>query len=65
LDTDAEAFGGFNRVIPGQEFPLTTIDRENERCFAIRLYLPARTALVIERIPPQVARASRPKKKKA
>jgi 1,4-alpha-glucan branching enzyme len=62
LDTDAEAFGGFNRVIPGQEFPLTTIERENERCFAIRLYLPARTALVIERIPPKVARAGRKKK---
>ncbi|MBO7181866.1 MAG: alpha amylase C-terminal domain-containing protein [Kiritimatiellae bacterium] len=62
LDTDAEAFGGFNRVIAGQEFPLTTIERENERCFAIRLYLPARTALVIERIPPKVARAGRKKK---
>ena len=65
LDTDAEAFGGFNRVIPGQDFPLTTIDRENERCFAIRLYLPARTALVIERIPPQVERAKRTKQKKS
>lgn len=62
LDTDNEHFGGFNRVIQGQEFPLTTIDRENERCFAIRLYLPARTALVIERIPPQIARANRPKR---
>lgn len=62
LDTDNEHFGGFNRIIQGQEFPLTTIDRENERCFAIRLYLPARTALVIERIPPQIARANRPKR---
>lgn len=62
LDTDAAAFGGFNRVTQGQEFPLTTIDRENERCFAIRIYLPARTALVIERIPPKVARAARERK---
>ncbi|MBQ9694721.1 MAG: alpha amylase C-terminal domain-containing protein, partial [Kiritimatiellae bacterium] len=62
LDTDTEEFGGFNRIIQGQDFPLTTIDRENERCFAIRLYLPARTAMVIERIPPQVARADKKRK---
>ncbi len=52
LDTDTAAFDGFGRIEQGQEFPLTTVDRKDERCFAIRLYLPARTAMVIRRTPP-------------
>ncbi len=52
LDTDASAFGGFNRVQQAQTYPETTIQRGDERCFAIRLYLPARTALVLKRTPP-------------
>lgn len=53
LDTDAAVFGGFARIVQGQEFPLTTVERIDEICFAIRLYLPARTAMVIRRTPPK------------
>ncbi len=59
LDTDATVFGGFGRITPGQEFPLTTVQRAEERCFAIRVYLPARTAMVLRRVPPKEARAKR------
>lgn len=52
LDTDAEPFDGFARIAQGQDFPLTTVKRADEICFAIRLYLPARTAIVIRRTPP-------------
>ncbi|MEG1933929.1 MAG: alpha amylase C-terminal domain-containing protein [Kiritimatiellia bacterium] len=55
LDTDAEPFGGFGRIAQRQTFPLTTIDRADERCFAIRLYIPARTAMVIQRTPPHLS----------
>lgn len=49
LDTDSDAFGGFGRIAPHQGYPMITVMRGNERCFAIRLYLPAHTALVIRR----------------
>jgi hypothetical protein len=52
LDTDAEAFGGFGRIQQGQLYPVSVVERLNEQCFAIRLYLPARTAVVIRRTPP-------------
>lgn len=52
LDTDSKAFGGFGRIEAGQTFPLTTIERAKELCFAIRLYVPARTAVVLRRTPP-------------
>ena len=52
LDTDAKDFGGFGRVAQGQEYPLATIERANEVCFAIHVYAPARTALVIRRTSP-------------
>ena len=53
LDTDAEAFGGFARIQQRQEYPMTTVKHEDEICFAIRLYLPARTAIIIRRTPPK------------
>ncbi len=52
LDTDAKPFGGFGRLQEGQDYPLATIERANEVCFAIHVYAPARTALVIRRTPP-------------
>ena len=52
LDTDAKAFGGFGRIAEDQAYPLSTIERANEVCFAINVYIPARTALVIRRTPP-------------
>lgn len=52
LDTDSRTFGGFGRIEAGQVFPLTTIERAKELCFAIRLYVPARTAIVLRRTPP-------------
>ncbi len=52
FDTDAEVFGGFGRIQQKQVYPQTTIARANEICFAIRLYIPARTALVLRREPP-------------
>lgn len=57
LDTDAEAFGGFARITQGQDFPLSTIERANEVCFAIHLYVPAHTALVLKRTPPAKGKA--------
>lgn len=52
LDTDDACFGGFQRVRPGQAYPLTTIERGDELCFAIHAYIPARTAIVLRRDPP-------------
>ncbi len=65
LDTDTEAFGGFNRLSGDQDYPVTTIQRANENCFAIHLYIPARTALVIKRTPPTptITKAKRKAKK--
>jgi len=65
LDTDAEPFGGFGRIAQRQEYPLGTVDRGKERCLAVRVYLPARTALVLRRTPPKgivAAAAGRPAK---
>jgi 1,4-alpha-glucan branching enzyme len=59
LDTDAEAFGGFGRIQQGQLYPVSVVERLNEQCFAIRLYLPARTAVVIRRTPPGGKKARR------
>ena len=49
LDTDAALYGGQSRIAAGQEYPCTSrIDGDELRNF-IRVYLPARTALVIRR----------------
>ncbi len=52
LDTDAPPFGGQNRITPNQTYPLATLTQNNEANFAIRLYLPSRTALIIQRESP-------------
>lgn len=52
LDTDATKFGGQGRVTPGQEF-LTIPDDDRQNAAAqhrLRIYMPARTALVLEKI---------------
>lgn len=52
LDTDATGFGGQGRIAPGQEF-LTVPDSNGQNAAAqhrLRIYMPARTALVLEKI---------------
>ncbi len=49
LDTDERRFGGQGRIAPGQEYPVSTELRGAERCLIIRVYLPCRTALVLQR----------------
>ena len=63
LDTDAAEFGGFGRIEQGQEFPLTTVKRGDDRCLAINIYIPARTAMVLRRTLPKKRRAA-PRKAK-
>ena len=50
LSTDDARFGGHDRIEPGQAFALAQQMRENELCWIIRVYLPCRTAMVLERI---------------
>ncbi|MBR4171010.1 MAG: alpha amylase C-terminal domain-containing protein, partial [Kiritimatiellae bacterium] len=50
LSTDDARFGGHDRIEPGQTFALSQQMRENELCWIIRVYLPCRTAMVLERI---------------
>ena len=49
LDSDEERFGGHARILPGQAFPLMSEMRGNEKCPIIKIYLPCRTAMVLER----------------
>ena len=49
LDTDERRFGGQGRIAAGQEYPVATEMRGNERVLIIRVYLPCRTALVLQR----------------
>jgi 1,4-alpha-glucan branching enzyme len=49
LDSDAEMFGGSGRIQPDQTFPLLTEMRDNACCHVIKIYLPCRTAMVLER----------------
>ena len=50
LDTDRSAFGGQDRIAPGQVFESENAVVGNQSTPRIRLYLPARTALVLERL---------------
>jgi len=52
LDSDEVRFGGQGRITPDQAYPLTTIMKGNERCFAVRVYLPCRSGLILERTLP-------------
>ncbi|MEI6211381.1 MAG: alpha amylase C-terminal domain-containing protein [bacterium] len=49
LDTDEKRFGGQARITPNQEYPVASEMRGAERCLLIRVYLPCRTALVLQR----------------
>jgi 1,4-alpha-glucan branching enzyme len=49
LDTDEKRFGGQGRISYQQEYPVDTQVRGQERCLIIRVYLPCRTALVLQR----------------
>ena len=49
LNSDEETFGGQGRIAPGQTFQLLNEMRGNEMCHIIKVYLPCRTAMVLER----------------
>ena len=49
LDSDEARFGGHARITPGQTFELLSEMRGNEKCHIIKVYLPCRTAMVLER----------------
>ena len=49
FDSDETRFGGQGRIAAGQEFWLTNVEQGDEIVQQIRLYLPARTALVLQR----------------
>lgn len=48
LDTDEERFGGQGRIAHNQVFEAHAIQHHDERHFGITVYLPCRTALVLE-----------------
>jgi 1,4-alpha-glucan branching enzyme len=50
LDTDEARFGGQNRLAPGQEHFTSAIDRGDVIRQLLPLYLPSRTALVLEQV---------------
>ena len=49
FDSDETRFGGQGRIAAGQEFWLANVEQGDEIVQQIRLYLPARTALVLQR----------------
>ena len=49
MDTDETRFGGQGRIAAGQEFFTEATVENDERVDRVKLYLPARTALVLER----------------
>ncbi len=52
MNSDDLKYAGFGRIAANQEYPVQIVTRGQEHCMAIRLYLPAHTALVINRTPP-------------
>jgi 1,4-alpha-glucan branching enzyme len=50
LDSDAEHYGGQGRVLPSQTFFTQSLLEGRERRALLRLYLPCRSALVLERL---------------
>ena len=49
LNTDSVAFGGLGRIEEGQEYPVFDEREGRELVQRVRVYLPSRTALVLER----------------
>ena len=47
FNSDEPRFGGEGRIVPGQTFTPEVIDEDGARAAYVRLYLPARTALVL------------------
>ncbi len=47
LNSDSERFGGQGRITEEQEYPVYEEVERQERIYRIRIYLPARTALVV------------------
>ena len=47
LNSDSVAFGGQGRIEEDQEYPVYEEVERQERIYRIRIYLPARTALVV------------------
>ena len=50
LDTDEARFGGQGRLAPRQILTPEPVVKDRERVDVVKLYLPARTALVLERM---------------
>lgn len=50
MDSDSRRFGGQERIAPGQTYPVVREVRGQETCLVIRVYLPCRTALVLQRL---------------
>ena len=48
LSSDDSAFGGQDRIKPGQDYLVAPEIRGNEECTVIRIYLPCRTAIVLK-----------------
>ena len=48
LDSDRPEYGGHGRLVPDQEHFTLRSDGEADACDRLSLYLPARTALVLE-----------------
>ena len=66
LDTDRPAFGGQGRIAQGQVFRAAWEIRDGQALPRIRVYLPSRTAMVLERVPGCSRRApSIPKARRA
>ena len=66
LDTDRPAFGGQGRIAQGQVFRAAWEIRDGQALPRIRVYLPSRTAMVLERVPGGARRApSIPKARRA
>ena len=49
FDTDQKRFGGQGRIADDQPYPLIAETHGNECCLVVRVYLPCRTALVLQR----------------
>ncbi|MBN2449752.1 MAG: alpha amylase C-terminal domain-containing protein [Lentisphaeria bacterium] len=52
LDTDRPEFGGHGRLAPDQTHETTRTVTDHSQRHLLRLYLPARSAVVLQRIPP-------------
>jgi len=50
LNSDETRYGGHGRLLAGQEYPVCEELRGRDLCQVIRVYLPCRTALVLERM---------------